>query len=181
MLTSLHAHIQDLINIQTILIPLVVSALIYALLTYAILPLIRRHRHRYNQYIPMPTTLSNVSTHTSSIRRHLPSALSNLFLIPTSWPFRRRHVVDGSGGEHVHDDDDDELFDEEEGEGMVGFDIDDRRREALEQRRSMMGEEDRRLSRELEEGFKDESDDEADDERRRSLSRSRGPIAIYSS
>lgn len=77
-------------------------------------------------------------------------------------------MVDGSGGEQ------DELFDDEEGEGMVGFDIDERRREALEQRRSMMGEEDRRLSRELEEGFKDDSEDEHEDERRRSLSRSRG-------
>jgi hypothetical protein len=163
--------------LKTILIPLLVSAIIYALLTYAILPLIRRHRHRYNQYIPMPTTLSNVSSRTSSIRRHLPSALSNLFLLPVNWPFRRRHVVDGSGGDHVHDED--ELFDEEEGEGMVGFDIDDRRREALEQRRSMMGEEDRRLSRELEEGFKDDSDEEGEDERRKSLSRSRGSVAIY--
>lgn len=45
---------------------------------------------------------------------------------------------------------------------MVGFDIDERRREALEQRRSMVGDEDRRLSRDLEEGFKDDSDDEDD-------------------
>lgn len=78
-------------------------------------------------------------------------------------------VVDGSGSEHNEED----LFDDEEGEGMVGFDpVDARRREALEQRRSMM-EDDRRLSRELEEGFRDESDDEAEDDRRRSLSRTR--------
>ena len=76
--------------------------------------------------------------------------------------------MDGSGGEHNEDD----LFDDEEGEGMIGFDpVDERRREALEQRRSMM--DDQRLSRELEEGFKDESDDEHEDDRRRSLSRSR--------
>jgi hypothetical protein len=62
---------------------------------------------------------------------------------------------------------------------MVGFDpIDERRREALEQRRSLM-EGERRLSRVLEEGFRDESDDEEGegeqgDERRRSLSRERG-------
>jgi hypothetical protein len=85
-------------------------------------------------------------------------------------------VVDGSGsgsgGEHDHTED--ELFDDEEGEGMVGFDpIDERRREALEQRRSIMGDEQRRLGRELEEGFKDDSDDEQGDERRRSLSRTR--------
>lgn len=60
---------------------------------------------------------------------------------------------------------DDELFDDEEGEGMVGFDIDERRREALERRRSAVGDEDRRLSRDLEEGFKDDSDDEEVDVR----------------
>jgi hypothetical protein len=67
----------------------------------------------------------------------------------------------------------DELFDDEEGEGMVGFDpVDERRREALEQRRSVMDEE--RLGRELEEGFKDDSGDESEeDERRRSLSQNR--------
>lgn len=84
--------------------------------------------------------------------------------------------MDGSGGEHSEED----LFDDEEGEGMIGFDpIDERRREALEQRRSMM-EDNRRLSRELEEGFKDESDDEHEheDDRRRSLSRSR-VAAVY--
>lgn len=72
--------------------------------------------------------------------------------------------MDGSG-QH-----DDELFDDEEGEGMVGFEpVDARRREALEQRRSMM-EEERRLGRELEQGFKDDSDDEGEEERRRELS-----------
>lgn len=68
-------------------------------------------------------------------------------------------MVHSSGGE---DRSSDELFDDEEGEGMVGFDIDERRRGALERRRSSLGESDRRLSRELEEGFKDDSDDDDD-------------------
>lgn len=56
---------------------------------------------------------------------------------------------------------------------MVGFDpVDEPRREALEQRRSVM-EEERRLGRELEQGFKDDSDNESVDETRRSISRSR--------
>jgi hypothetical protein len=43
---------------------------------------------------------------------------------------------------------------------MVGFEpVDQQRREALEQRRSLATEE-RRLGRELEQGFKDDSDDE---------------------
>lgn len=50
---------------------------------------------------------------------------------------------------------------------MVGFDVG--RREALEQRRSLAGAgTEQRVGRELEEGFKDDSDEEGD-ERRRSL------------
>lgn len=108
---------------------------------------------------------AGVPEFSSSWRTKLSDALYHLFA-PSAWG-RGRSVVDGSG-QH-----DDELFDDEEGEDMVGFDpIDERRREALEQRRSMM-EEERRLGRELEAGFKDDSEDEQEDERRRSLSRGR--------
>jgi hypothetical protein len=111
----------------------------------------------------MPAGVPEFST---SWRTKLSDALYNLFA-PSTW-LRSRGIVDGSG-----DHNDDELFDDEEGEGMVGFDpIDERRREALEQRRSIM-EEERRLGRDLEEGFKDDSDDEHEDDRRRSLSRHR--------
>lgn len=147
---------------QTILIPLFLAAILYVLLALLILPFVRRHRSRYSQYIPMPAGVSDFPT---SWRTKVSDALYNLF-VPSTWG-RNRTVIDGSA--HA----DDELFDDEEGEGMVGFDpIDERRREALEQRRSMM-EEERRLGRDLEEGFKDDSDDEGEDERRRSLSRHR--------
>jgi hypothetical protein len=68
-------------------------------------------------------------------------------------------VVDGSYAG------DEELFDDEEGEGMVGFEIDERRREALERRRSGgPGEEEAgRLGRDLEEGFRDDSEDEEEE------------------
>ncbi|RMZ72781.1 Electron transport complex subunit C [Pyrenophora seminiperda CCB06] len=148
--------------LKTILIPLFLAAVLYALLALILLPFVRRHRSRYSQYLPMPAAVADFPT--SSWRTHVSDALYNLF-VPSTWGRQRqRAVVDGSG---QHDDD---LFDDEEGEGMVGFDpIDERRREALEQRRSIM-EEESRLGRELEEGFKDDSDDELDDERRRSLS-----------
>lgn len=153
--------------------PLFLAAILYILLAYIVLPFVRRHRSRYSQYLPVS---ADVSSTTASWRTKISDALYNLF-VPSSWALsQRRRVVDGSGGEHAED----ELFDDEEGEGMVGFDpIDERRREALEQRRSMMGEDDRRLSRELEEGFKDDSDDEPEDDRRRSLSRSRPAASFY--
>ncbi|CAN9173428.1 unnamed protein product [Alternaria alternata] len=148
--------------LKTILVPLFLAAILYVLLAFIILPFVRRHRSRYSQYLPMPATVTDFPT---SWRTNLSDALYNLFA-PSTW-VRQRGLVDGSG---QHDDD---LFDDEEGEGMVGFDpIDERRREALEQRRSIM-EEERRLGRELEEGFKDDSEDEHEDERRRSLSRHR--------
>ncbi|KAF2016357.1 hypothetical protein BU24DRAFT_200363 [Aaosphaeria arxii CBS 175.79] len=151
-------------------VPLFTAAILYVLVAWVIVPFVRRHRSRYSQYLPVT---SNVADTTASWRTRVSDAVYNLF-VPTGWAarWRQRRLVDGSGG--VGENPEDELFDDEEGEGMVGFDpIDERRREALEQRRSMMGEEDRRLSRELEQGFKDDSDDEHEDERRRSLSRSR--------
>jgi hypothetical protein len=145
-------------------VPLFLAAILYVLLALIVLPFVRRHRSRYSQYLPMPASVPDLSV---SWRTKVSDALYNLFA-PASWR-RSRRVVDGSGEDH----NDDELFDDEEGEGMVGFDpIDERRREALEQRRSIM-EEERRLGRDLEEGFKDDSDDEHEDERRRSLSRHR--------
>ncbi|KAF1970202.1 hypothetical protein BU23DRAFT_403163, partial [Bimuria novae-zelandiae CBS 107.79] len=137
--------------VKSLLIPLFLAAILYVALAHAVLPFIRRHRSRYSQYLPMP---AGVVEGTASWRTNISDALSNLF-VPSGWARRRQMVVDGSVEEHTEDD----LFDDEEGEGMVGFDpVDERRREALEQRRSMV-EEYRRLSRELEEGFKDESDD----------------------
>lgn len=60
----------------------------------------------------MPT---GVATHTANWRTRISDALFNLFM-PASWT-RNRAVVDGSGAQH-----EDELFDDEEGEGMIGFD-----------------------------------------------------------
>ncbi|KAL5409065.1 hypothetical protein PMIN06_011339 [Paraphaeosphaeria minitans] len=153
--------------VKSLLIPLFLAALLYVALAHAIIPFVRRHRTRYSQYLPMP---AGVAASTASWRTKISDALTHLF-VPSSWLQGRRVVVDGSGAEHT----DEDLFDDDEGEGMVGFDpVDGCRREALEQRRSVVGE-DRRLSRELEQGFKDDSDDDEDheDDRRRSLSRGR--------
>jgi hypothetical protein len=51
-------------------------------------------------------------------------------------------------------------IDDEEGEILVGMDMDAARREALERRRGSVGEAEGRLSRDLEEGFMDDSDEE---------------------
>ncbi|KAL6702875.1 hypothetical protein ACN47E_000837 [Coniothyrium glycines] len=134
---------------KTILIPLFLALALYLLTTLLLLPLLRRHRTRYAQYLPL-----SPSRDTAPWRSTLASALYNLFA-PSSW--RRAPAV-----QH-----DDELFDDEEGEGMVGFDpFDERRREALERRRSTGPgfEQEQRVGRDLEEGFKDDSDDDDEQE-----------------
>lgn len=141
---------------QTIFVPAFISLVLYVVLTFAILPFVRRYRQRYSQYLP----LNAISTHTSSLRERATDALMS-FLLPASWR-RDPRVVNGR---YVNDGSDDGLFDEEEGEGMVGFDMDDNRRQTLRQSGNTSAEE-RRLSRDLEEGFRDDSDDERGEEGR---------------
>ncbi|KAK2766633.1 hypothetical protein FQN54_005944 [Arachnomyces sp. PD_36] len=147
---------------KTILVPAIISLALYILISYVILPLIRRSRQRYSQYLP----LHAISSHTSSLRERASDALMN-FLLPSSWR-QRAQFVDGHG-----DDDGRSVFDEEEGEGMVGFDMDPARREALERTRGGAAESEGRLSRELEQGFMDDSDEE-DNGRGQSRGLSRG-------
>jgi len=84
--------------------------------------------------------------------------------LPSTWAFNNRRRT-----EHAGDDDDgNSLFGSEEGEGMVGFDVGNERRNGTQGGGGRQGDgcpdvladSDRRLSRELEEGFRDDSDDE---------------------
>lgn len=147
------SHISDML--QTIFVPALISLILYVAFTYAIIPFYRQHRQRYSHYLP----LNAISTRTSSFRERASDALMN-FLLPTSW----RREPRAFNGRYPGDDSDDGLFDDAEGEGMVGFDIDESRRQAIQRTGSGGPEEDRRLSRDLEEGFKDDSDDERGDE-----------------
>lgn len=86
--------------------------------------------------------------------------------MPSSWRSDRRHAETAQGNRSGSD------FDDDEGEEL--FEVDDNRREALSLDARRGGDEaGMRLSRDLEEGFKDESDEEETetDSRRRSISR----------
>ena len=76
------------------------------------------------------------------------------FFLPSSW---RPGAYTG--------DHDNISIDDEEGEIMIGMNMDAARRAALERRRSTVADTESRLSRELEEGFMDESDEEEGDGR----------------
>lgn len=111
-------------------------------------------------------------------------------VLPCVWAIRnrRRNVPDDVNGRESTSDEDGGLFDEESGERMVGFDMNEggrrgnnRRRDDRYRTRGVSEDEtmsgtpreshtrqdehsDRRLSRELEEGFRDDSESEASDE-----------------
>ncbi|KAF7162255.1 hypothetical protein CNMCM5623_007650 [Aspergillus felis] len=130
---------------KTLLIPAVISLALYLLLSFLIVPFFRRYHQRYSQYLP----LQAISAHTLSLRDRIADAVMRFFL-PSSW--RRQ-----TDGQH----DNISIFDEE-GEIMVGMDMDPSRREALERRRDTTADATSRLSRDLEQGFMDDSDDEGD-------------------
>ncbi|KAH8177353.1 hypothetical protein LIA77_02435 [Sarocladium implicatum] len=130
--------------IKTLLVPAVISLLIFLVFTYALLPAWRRYRNRYSQYIP----IDGFSDRTSSLRNRITDRLSRLRL-----PWRRDREVVSATGEVDHD-----LSDGEE-LGDVDEDL-VRRIEALSQARRP--DNTRRLSRDLEEGFRDDSSDSSD-------------------
>ncbi|KAF7504031.1 hypothetical protein GJ744_002910 [Endocarpon pusillum] len=150
---------------RTILVPALISLSIYLLLSYAIIPLYRQHRQRYAQYLPLET----ISQHTSSLRSRISDAVAR-FILPSAW-LNGRPPGSRPGSRYGSGEVNGSLFDEEEeGEGLVGFDIDTQRRVRLESSNGT-GNSDRRLSRDLEEGFQDESDNEETQDHGRMASR----------
>jgi len=138
--------------LKTLIIPALISLILYLIISYAIVPVWRRHRGKYSTYLPLDT----ISTRTTSLRQRIQTALFS-HLLPSTWRSDfggERHTVnaqDGAGSD----------FDEEEGEEL--YEVDDGRREALSlDARRGRDDDGRRLSRDLEEGFKDDSDDEDD-------------------
>ncbi|TVY38010.1 hypothetical protein LOCC1_G007988 [Lachnellula occidentalis] len=150
-------------NAATLVIPAIISLILYLLISYLLVPAWKRYRNRYSQYLP----LDAISTRTTSFRQRILGSLTRA-LLPASWREqfgRGRPSVNGHDGSGSD-------FDEDEGEEL--YDVDDNRRQALslDARRARDDVEGRRLSRDLEEGFKDDSDDEdnVSDNRRRSIS-----------
>lgn len=142
---------------QTIFIPASVALTIYILFSCLIIPFFRRYHQRYSQYLPLHT----ISAHTLSLRDRIADSIMNFFL-RSRWRRNPTHAEND-----LHDNDNVSIGDEE-GEMMIGMggrNRDARRREALERRRNggenLALDRQERLSRELEEGFMDESDDES--------------------
>ncbi|KAJ5205576.1 hypothetical protein N7491_003794 [Penicillium cf. griseofulvum] len=136
---------------KTILTPAAIALSIYILASCVIIPFFRRYHQRYSQYLP----LHSISAHTLSLRDRITDKVMQFFL-PSRWRWGARIA-----------DHDTISIDDEEGEMLVGINRDSARRGALEERRNdTLGETESRLSRDLEQGFMDDSDDEGNEGRR---------------
>ncbi|KAG6007215.1 hypothetical protein E4U21_006234 [Claviceps maximensis] len=129
--------------VKTIFIPAVISLLLFLLLTFIVLPLWRRYRNRYSQYLPVPTYTSGLSNFFS--RRF------SMLTLPSTW---------SRNGGSVDSVDVDDLL--EDGEELAS--VDSRLVSIIRQVVSRGDDRVRRLSRDLEEGFMDDSDDGDDNQ-----------------
>lgn len=129
-----------LVVVKTLVIPAVISLILFLILTFVIVPIWRHYRVRYSQYLPIDA----ISEHTTGWRYRLTNRLIRIASAPLTWR-RNREVASAA-------------VDLEEGEELG--EMDDDIRQVLEAiARSRQGiESTRRLSRDLEEGFIDDSD-----------------------
>lgn len=132
--------------LKTIFVPAVISLVLFLLVTFAVLPMWRRYRNRYSQYLPVPTYTSGLS--------NLFAQRFSMLTLPSTWS--------RNGGSVDNADADDYLDDGEE----LG-NVDPRIVNVIRQAISRGNEHARRLSRDLEEGFMDDSDDDDDDQLQR--------------
>ncbi|PFH63069.1 hypothetical protein XA68_18206 [Ophiocordyceps unilateralis] len=134
-------------SVKTLLVPAVVSLVIFTFLSFVILPIWRRYRARYGQYLP----LNSLSERTSSLRHRILGRLPSLgplatFLSGRTVVLAPNFVIDA-------DLDDGEELD----------DVDEHVWRTIERNVPAAAHPDstRRLSRDLEEGFMDDSDEES--------------------
>ena len=146
--------------LAALLIPGLISLFLYYSITQIILPFLRRHQLT-SEYLPLPSFPRN-----GTWQERLPSTIITR-MVPKAWlkGLQWRRIEDASAGDEAdtdterdEGDEGEVLFSDEEGENMVGLDIDSRRREILEMNDTPDVRE--RLSRDLEEGFRDDSDEE---------------------
>ena len=112
------------------MIPALVALALYSVFALVIAPLVRQHRHRYDQYLPVHSASQSLSTGTSSLRDRVGNMLSACVM--PSFHGSSDRVVDGTLRRQYSGDESD-TFGIEDAEDMVGFDVRDvsRRREEL--------------------------------------------------
>ncbi|PHH81007.1 hypothetical protein CDD80_4311 [Ophiocordyceps camponoti-rufipedis] len=120
-------------SVKTLVVPAAISLVLFVFLSLVLLPIWRRYRSRYGQYLP----LESLSERTSSLRHRIIGRLPSLGPLAT-FLSGRTVIMNLDDGEEL-DDVDEEMW------------------RAME-RHVPTADSTRRLSRDLEEGFMDDSD-----------------------
>lgn len=89
---------------QTLVVPAVISLVIFAIFTFALVPLWTRYRSRYSQYIPV----ERISNHTLSLRGRIQGAIGR-WVAPSY--FSRDGVLVGDASDAGFSSDDGEELD----------------------------------------------------------------------
>ncbi|KAL1959954.1 hypothetical protein VTO42DRAFT_622 [Malbranchea cinnamomea] len=118
---------------KTLFVPALISLTVYLLLSYVIVPFVRHYRERYAQYLPLHT----ISAHTSTLCERASDAVMRCVLRISS----RHRRLEGQDSD-------------EEGEEMSVTNVSRRQQSDGNGYADPGG----RLSRELEQGFMDDSD-----------------------
>ncbi|KAK5663086.1 hypothetical protein OQA88_6502 [Cercophora sp. LCS_1] len=138
---------------KELIIPALISLILFLVSTYVLYPLWVRYRTRYSNYLPLET----ISNQTSGLRARVQDGIAR-YLAPSMW---RRNISERLVVAETSSEGD---FDSEDGEELG--DVDDSTLSAYAHRQSS-SDNTRRLSRDLEEGFMDDSDEESEESRRR--------------
>ncbi|KAK0651982.1 hypothetical protein B0T16DRAFT_454394 [Cercophora newfieldiana] len=136
--------------IKTLIVPAIISLIIFLVGTYLLYPLWQHYRYRYSHYLPLET----IQSRTSSFRTRVQDSIAS-FIASAVWrpSVQARLVVE---------DQSDAGFDSDDGEELGDVDESARRDHS---RNSSAIDSTRRLSRDLEEGFMDDSDEEVEGSR----------------
>lgn len=87
---------------QTLIVPATIAFVVFLLVTFAVLPLWRRYRNRYSQYLPLD------SLNSASLRDRIMNRLASLTL-PSTWRRDRGRFAATGAGEGGGDSDGEEL------------------------------------------------------------------------
>ena len=90
---------------KTLIVPALISLILFLVSSYVLYPLWQRYRSRYSNYLPLET----ITNQTLSLRARFQNGIANL-LAPSSWrrSAQDRLVVAESGSEVGYDSDDGE-------------------------------------------------------------------------
>ncbi|KAK6069243.1 hypothetical protein SCUP515_09126 [Seiridium cupressi] len=144
-----------LLAIKTLIVPAVISLILFIVCSYILIPLWRQYRQRYSHYLP----LESISSHTTSFRVRMQNAVTK-WLVPARWRVGLRERLVAAEGSDAD-------FDSDDGEELGDVNEDGRHALSLDTSgRTEHIDSNRRLSRDLEEGFMDDSDDELDNRQR---------------